>query len=444
MKLEDHPTVKWYRQRAQNGAVGESSKLEAAWVKKLVLDAGADDVGMVEMDRPELADQRDEILRVYPKTRALISIVCRLNPENIRSLFRSASDLEFIKGLDAVNNSARKAMGAFREKGVGCLLPASGFPMDLDLWPGRMWPVSHKLVAEAAGMGIMGHHRNIIHPRFGSFVSLGTILLDRAVTAYDSPLQFSPCLGCGLCVSVCPVGAIGKDGHFNFANCMTHNYRDRLGGFSDWVERLAESKGALDYRKKVSDPETVSMWQSLCCGISNKSSYCMAVCPAGEDNIGPFLEDRRDYIASVVKPLQERQETVFVLPGSDSEAYVPKRFPQKSVKRVGNGLRAKSVENFLQSLPIIFQRGQSEGLNATYHFTFKGAETREATVIIREKTIEVKDGHLGTANLAVKADSDTWVKFLAKEKNILGAMIRGKIRVKGSLALLKAFAKCFP
>ena len=170
----------------------------------------------------------------------------------------------------------------------------------------------------------------------------------------------------------------------------------------------------------------------------------MAVCPAGEDNIGPFLEDRKDYISSVVKPLQERQETVFVLPGSDSETYVPGRFPKKNVKRVGGGLRAKSVENFLESLPIIFQRGQAEGLNATYHFTFKGAETREATVIIREKTIEVKDGHLGAANLSVRADSDTWVKFLAKEKNILGAMIRGKIRVKGSLALLKAFAKCFP
>jgi hypothetical protein len=35
------------------------------------------------------------------------------------------------------------------------------------------------------------------------------------------------------------------------------------------------------------------MWQSLSCGGSNKSSYCLAVCPAGEEAIGPFVEDRR-------------------------------------------------------------------------------------------------------------------------------------------------------
>ncbi|NIR15844.1 MAG: 4Fe-4S ferredoxin, partial [Desulfobacterales bacterium] len=189
-----------------------------------------------------------------------------LNPENVRSLSRSASDLEFIHCFDAVNTCAHNIIGTLREKGVGAMNTASGFPMDLDLWPGKMWPVSHKSVAEAGGMGLMGRHRIVIHPRFGSFIALGTILMNREVTAYDHPLDFNPCIECGLCTAVCPVGAIGKDGEFNFVNCMTHNYRDRLGGFSDWVELIASSKGALDYRKKVSDPETVCMWQSLCYG----------------------------------------------------------------------------------------------------------------------------------------------------------------------------------
>ncbi len=324
------------------------------------------------------------------------------------------------------------------------MVPASSFPMDLYLWPGKMWPVSHKTVAEAAGMGLMGRHRVLIHPRFGSFVALGTILMDGEVTAYDSPIDFNPCIECGLCTAVCPVGAISKDGQFSFVNCMTHNYRDRLGGFTDWVERLAGSGSAVDYRKKVSDRETVSMWQSLCCGISNKSSYCLAVCPAGEDLIGLYLEDRKGYIASVVRPLQERQETVFVVPGSDAEAHVPRHFPQKTIKRVGNGLRPDSIRTFLESLPLFFQRGQSEGLDATYHFTFTGAEDAKSTVIIRDKNVEVKDGHVGTPNLRVEADSQTWVSFLVKETNILWAMLRRKVKVKGSPALLKAFAKCFP
>jgi hypothetical protein len=37
---------------------------------------------------------------------------------------------------------------------------------------------------------------------------------------------------------------------------MTHNYRDRLGGFIDWVEKMVSSKTVANYRKKVSDSET--------------------------------------------------------------------------------------------------------------------------------------------------------------------------------------------
>lgn len=444
MQLQDHPTVKWYRAQGKGKGPGWPADVDADWIKEVVLEAGADDVGIVDIDRPQSEELREEMLRAYPKTKALVSIVCRLNPENIRSLSRASADLEFIKGFDRANETATKAARRLRERGISCFYPSSGFPMDLDLWPGKMWPVSHKTVAEAAGMGFMGRHRMVIHPRFGSFVSLGTLLMDRGVSTYDSPGEFNLCLECGLCTAVCPVGAIGKDGSFNFVNCMTHNYRDRLGGFSDWVERIVESKKVVDYRRKVSDPETVSMWQSLCYGISNKCSYCMAVCPAGEEGIGSYLEHRKKCMATVVKPLQERRETVYVVAGSDGEEHVRRRFSGKTVKRVGNGLHANSAANFLQSLPLLFQPGRAAGLNATYHFTFTGAEDVKGSVVIREKTLQVEEGHVGRPDLRVEADSETWVRFLAKETHLLWALLRRKIRVKGSPALLKAFARCFP
>ena len=307
-----------------------------------------------------------------------------------------------------------------------------------------MWPISHKPIAVAAGMGHMGRNRLVIHPRFGNFVVVDTILIDREASDYDQPLDYNPCLECNLCVSVCPVGAIAADGHFHFANCMTHNYRDRLGGFSNWVENMVTSKNVRDYRNKVSDPETVSMWQSLSYGICNKSSYCMAVCPAGDENIGLYLSDRKAYVQEIVKPLQKNEETVFVVPGSDAEAHVTKRFPHKKIKRVGNGLRPNSAIGFLLAMPLVFQRGQSEGLDATYHFTFSGEENYQGTVTIRNKILDVKDGHVGQPDLHLAADTRTWLDFLAKEKSLIGALLRRKIRIKGSPKLMQAFARCFP
>jgi hypothetical protein len=139
----------------------------------------------------------------------------------------------------------------------------------------------------------------------------------------------------------------------------------------------------------------------------------MAVCPAGEDVIGPFLEDRKEFLEAVVNPLQAKEETLFVLPGSDAQAHAAKRFPHKTTKRVGNVLRPGLIHGFLRRLPQVFQRNQSQGLAATYHFTFTGAERAEATVVIRDKAIRVEDGHVGVPDLSVTADSRSWLAHVA-------------------------------
>lgn len=109
-----------------------------------------------------------------------------------------------------------------------------GFPMEADRWMNeRMWMVAHKPVAVAAGLGRMGIHRNVIHPRFGNFILLGTILVGAEISAYSKELDYNPCLECKLCVAACPVGAIGADDAFNFSACYTHNYREFMGGFEE-------------------------------------------------------------------------------------------------------------------------------------------------------------------------------------------------------------------
>jgi SCP-2 sterol transfer family len=137
-------------------------------------------------------------------------------------------------------------------------------------------------------------------------------------------------------------------------------------------------------------------------------------------------------------------ETIYVIPGSDAETYVARRFPNKTVKLVSSGIRPISIAGFLFGLPLLFQRNQSEGLNAIYHFTFTGSEVCEATITIQNKVLQLQTGHMGKADIAIIADSKTWIGFLCKEQNIIWALMRRKIRVKGSIKLLQAFGKCFP
>ena len=422
----------------------KEKEIDTHWLRTICMEAGADDVGFVEVEREAISNQKDDIIELFPYTKTLISFVCRLNRDNIRVPARSTANLEYHLVNEHTNNVARKVVAALEKEGIRSVNPAIGFPMEMSRWPEKPWVISHKPIAMEAGLGKMGIHRSIIHPKYGSFVLLGTILINRTLTSYSKPINYNPCIECKLCSTACPTGAISPNGHFSFSNCLTHTYRELLGGFIDWTENVVESRNKKEYRKRVSDAETVSMWQSLTFGGSYKSVYCIAVCPAGEEVVTHFLDNKKDFIEKIVKPLQNKDEDIYVMSGSDAEDHVSKQFPGKNAKKVGNGLRPRTINGFLEALPLIFQRNKSDGMDITYHFTFTGKERMKATVIIRDKSVTVLSDHIDTAQIHIKADSDTWLKFLAKEHGIIWALFLRRIRIKGPLRLLQAFGRCFP
>src|SRR5215831_8847137 len=434
MRLEDHPTVRKVTAEAQRGDPGI---LDANWLRRLDLACVAQYAGLIEIVRNELEPQRNEILRNYPWTKSLLSFVVRMAREPVRSVPRSVANLEFHRAGEEVDHIAAGIVAELETRGCRAVNPSMGFPMEMyQSGAGATWVVSHKPVAVEAGLGHMGIHRNLIHPKFGNFVLLGTVLIDREASDYDHPIDYNPCVECKLCVAACPVGAIGPEGSFNFSSCFTHNYREFFGGFSDWIEQVADARDGIDYRRRISEPETASMWQSLTYGANYKSAYCMAVCPAGDDVIGPYLRDRQRHLAEVVRPLQERAEPVYVVPGSDAEAVARRKFKNKTVKPVGNALRPRTIAGLLNFMPYVFQPNQSRGLDAVFHFTFTGTEAREATITVRNRTLDIRDGLLGRPDVRVTADAKTWLRFLAKEKSLPVALVSGRIRLRGDPRLL--------
>ncbi|MGH7790692.1 MAG: 4Fe-4S ferredoxin, partial [Thermodesulfobacteriota bacterium] len=61
IKPEDHPIVKRYNQKPRPKSSKPQPKLDSEWLRNLCLEAGADDVGFVEIDRPEIDKDRKDI-----------------------------------------------------------------------------------------------------------------------------------------------------------------------------------------------------------------------------------------------------------------------------------------------------------------------------------------------------------------------------------------------
>ena len=111
------------------------------------------------------------------------------------------------------------------------------------------------------------------------------------------------------------------------------------------------------------------MWQSLAFGPNYKSAYCQAVCPAGDDVIGPYLSDKAQWRRDVVVPLLRSEENVYVTSGSRAER-VARRNPSKRVRYVDYQPRLSTPANFVLGLRHRFDRTRAAGVSVRVELRF--------------------------------------------------------------------------
>ena len=428
-----------------NQSSDEKKVFSSEQIRKICLEEGADDAGFVEITRDALGNSKKEAQTLYPKTKTIISFCKRNNPENIQSVSRPLANEEFHKTYDDLSIIARKIIRRLNEIGIRGVSCHPTFPMDMNDWAGKIWQISHKPIAEQAGIGKTGINRMILHPKFGTFLLLDSILIDVEVDSYGKPLDYDPCVSCMLCVAACPVGALDARKGLDFNACMTHNYRDFMGGFEDWVENIVSSNSVEEFRKKSFDSENISKWQSLSFGPQYKAAYCISVCPAGDDLYGIYKNDKKQWNEQIVKPLKNKREPIYVSKDSRAEEYA-KRNPNKEIRYVRNILRPNSMYSFLTGVRVAFERKHADGVNLTVHFDFNGRDTGQATIIIKDGVIDVKEGFVEKPDLVITVDVDSWIKIVNKEANedfMNEIFTSGKIKVQGNIADLQKFQNCF-
>jgi len=88
-------------------------------------------------------------------------------------------------------------------------------------------PVRERVWAARAGMGWIGRHGLVIHPRFGTWFHLATVL---TTIPLDPDEPMSPrCGSCTTCIDACPTGAIIEDRMVDSRRCIAYHTIENPG-----------------------------------------------------------------------------------------------------------------------------------------------------------------------------------------------------------------------
>jgi epoxyqueuosine reductase len=216
--------------------------LQSGWVKDAARAAGFHEVGVAragpldpaaldrvlaagaEADMAWLRTQRAERLdpaRLLPGARSVVAVALSYHAGEGAPPAPGAGEVaRYARGRDYHAVMKRRLAALVeavrgRDPGARCLATSD------------VAPTMEKVWAERAGIGWIGKNGCLITERHGSWVVLGTLLLDRDLEP-DAPHP-ERCGRCVACLSACPTGAIPEPGFVDARLCLSFWTIERRG-----------------------------------------------------------------------------------------------------------------------------------------------------------------------------------------------------------------------
>ncbi len=422
--------------------------------------SGCDDVGVISIDDPALAHEVEEIRYVYPHARSLVCLIVEENKAAMQSRYLPTANHELYTCEERVFEMGRRTIGYLKTLGAQGLTTTVGWPQEVARrWADKIWPLSHKLVAQAAGLGVIGLSRNFLHREFGAYCLIDTVVTDIEFPNYDTTVEWNPCIECNLCVASCPTNAIGADGDFDFFACYNHTYRDSIPGFLDLMRDLGQARPKR-FAKRWSDIELAALWQSLAFRVEYRCFNCVATCPAEiHDSFHDGRETRRRYLEETLKPLSRirgQEEEQFVIdtpsararydipPGRWRSVPDPNGLASKTVRLVDlQRLRSQDIDPMMRNMPQFFRATEAKGMRFATQFSFSGPAGGDWVMHIAERRCRVAPGSIDDADLTISCDSAVFLAIHQGRLNAVVAILTGRLRLSGRRTLFLAFPRLF-
>ena len=258
------------------------------------LELGADKIGIADAERAEEPPHgHGDPQYILKGAKAAISIILAypdgsIDCDHTDDLIHGGVYVHTQRALyEELSRISLKIAKFLERKGYNAAPIAPDLPRDEKRYAGA---ISHRYIAQLAGLGEIGISNLFLTKEWGPRVALATVLTDAPLKTGEPDLIDRVCLKCYECVERCPTGAIERDNYppynFNLNKCFWG-----IQGWvrltkvesppKDWVEaRPTASIMIPKYEQKYPQIKEYQEWAERL-GDFPYCAICMQVCKVG-------------------------------------------------------------------------------------------------------------------------------------------------------------------